>query len=138
MGAFETAWLARQGDLDAAFAEPDGFTVEGLTPSTRPDGKTERGVPLVSDPARPKVQIVAIFDDLAADRYPDARGHSSSDSVMMSASQPKIDFVSSLVPYRPRLHDRVIRLRTGDRYEVADIDTGTPGRTTLRLTAKAP
>lgn len=116
--SFEDEWLARQGDLEAAFSEE--FILE---PRSIPDlpGKSSRGDVngrSVASSSRPAFPFSGTFVNAGAMLHAHGRRMADSASHAVSAEQPMIDVPEVAMLQRPQVGDVILRLRTGAVFTV--------------------
>jgi hypothetical protein len=114
--------------IDVPLEEP--FTIQrAAAPPADPNGrKTPSGSP---------VPFSAVYSEPDVQRFPDARGHASSDAREFGAGKPRIDFPTASLPFRPVDTDLITRVATGVRYAISHVGGNGFTRTVLTLTAQS-
>ncbi|MGU3665811.1 hypothetical protein ACLBX9_16655 [Methylobacterium sp. A49B] len=115
---FEDEWLARQGDLEAAFSE--GFILE---PQAAPDlpgpsGRGDVNGRPVSSSFRAALAFSGTFVDAGAVLHAHGRRMADSASHGISAERPMIDVAQAALPQRPQIGDIIRRMSTGTVFTV--------------------
>lgn len=77
------------------------------------------------------VNFSGVWSEEHVQRFPDGRGHASTDSREFGAGMVSVDYPTAALPFAAKIGDIVIRLATGRRYAVAD--PGGNGFTRTRL-----
>ncbi|MCJ2143733.1 hypothetical protein [Methylobacterium sp. E-066] len=115
---FEDEWLARQGELDAAFSED--FILEPQAPPDLPSrpGRGDVNARAVSSSARPALPFTGTFVDAGATLHAHGRRMADSASHGIAAERPMIDVPEAALPQRPQVGDIIRRLKTGAIFTV--------------------
>lgn len=113
--------------IDGVFEE--AFTIQPTSPPPSGDRDARR------IPNGPAVPFLAVFSEEHVQRFPDARGHASSDAQQFGAGKTRVDFTTAALGFRPALNDVVTRAATSTLYLVADVGGNGFTRTCLVLTA---
>lgn len=80
--------------------------------------------------------FTGVFRTTPVERFPDSRGHATSDSRQFTSGLVAVEFPVSALLERPRRGDVIVRARTGIVYEVSDSGEEMHGRLRVKLTAR--
>lgn len=117
------------GAIDKAFGE--SFTFLPFASSDDVD------LPAIPDVSRLQFDVIGVWDEPAKVQIPHARGSIQDDNAHgWAASLPSVSVQDVLMPWRPRMRDRVRRLSDGSRYEISQPLPDGNGRTVFMLTSK--
>lgn len=124
------SWAALEA---AAGATIDGVLEESFTIVRRvsPSGDVNARRSSQGGP----VSFQAVYSDRQVQRYPESRGHASSDAREFGGGLPKVDFPTTSLTFRPALDDLVTRVATGETFVISDVGSNGFTRTMLALTA---
>lgn len=117
------------GAIDKAFGE--SFTFLPFTSSSDVD------LPAIPDVSRMQFDAVGVWDGPAKIQIPHARGTIQDDTAHgWAASLPSVCVQDALMPWHPRMRDRVRRRSDGSLYEISQPLPDGNGRTVFVLTSK--
>ena len=135
MSFFETAIAASGAIHDGLYGEI--FKIEPRAVAPGPNGKPDPNARKIADPARPaRDDLVAVWTDPHATAQPTNRtGHPVGEGGRFGDDKPTIDFETAALPYTVAIGDLVTRMKTGDRYAVADPGDDGFTRSTVALSA---
>ncbi len=134
MSFFETAIAASGAIQDIVYGE--SFMIVPRTVAAGPNGKPDPNARGIADPNRAAQTFTGVWTDPHATVQPINRtGHPAGEGGRFGDDKPSIDFETAALPYSIKIGDVVTRMKTGERYAVADPGDDGFTRSTVALSA---
>ena len=134
MSFFETAITASGAIQDVVYGE--SFAIVPRAVAAGLNGRLDPNARGIADPGRPAQTFTGVWTDPHAVVQPTNRtGHPAGESGRFGDDKPTIDFETSALPYIVKIGDVVTRIKTGERYSIADPGDDGFTRSTIALSA---